>query len=213
MNWYWLIRYILGAGLKVSNEPICCCRATVLRCIQTHSRSQRERCTSAAPSTYANESVIGESYAPSEFREHRRLRSAYICIAAAMIKEIRQGHNLASLTLFIQLNLLCFAKIKKKNKNHSCVDRIRQNSQGSVEEPQRWTGPTDGSTPLCCLTDVDPNCSSQNNTTKWILDSQRNPLRCVYNTCRELNQSTCRLSARKQERWQPITALLTFYDP
>lgn len=144
-----------GAKRKVSNEPVCCCQATERRCIQTRNRSQRERCTSAAPSTYANESVIGESYALSEFREHCRLRSAYICIAAAMITEIRQGYDLASLTQFIQLNLLCFAKIKKTNKNHSSVDRTRQNSQGSLAEPQRRTGPTDSSTPLCCLTEFD----------------------------------------------------------
>lgn len=65
---------------------------------------------------YANEGVIGQSYSPSEFREHHRLRSAYICKAAAVIKEIRQGHNPASLTQFIQLDLLCFAQIKKRTK-------------------------------------------------------------------------------------------------
>lgn len=115
---------------------------------------------------YANEGVIGQSYSPSEFREHRRLRSAYICIAAAaaVIKEIRQGHNLASLTQFIQLDLLCFAQIKKKNKNHSSVETIRQNSQGSLEAPQRRTGPTDSSAALDCLTEFEPRCSSSSSS-------------------------------------------------
>lgn len=128
-NEWMLINMLHSRGrtkIEVPHKPICCCRATDYR-------SNRERCASAAASAYANESFIGGSYRPSEFREHRRLPSAYICIAAAaaMIKGIRQGHNLASLTQFIQLNLLCFAKIKNKNKHHSSVDRIRQNSAGS----------------------------------------------------------------------------------
>lgn len=167
---------------------------------------------------YANEGVIGQSYSPSEFREHRRLRSAYICIAAvaaAVIKEIRQGHNPASLTQFIQLHLLCFAQIKKRTKithpSTQFVKTLRGVWKHLKDEQVRLTALLLStvwqslSRDAAAAGKTTTQCGSHNNS--WIHYG-------VFLISAEHWTSEC--AADKQEtkkRKQPITTPLTFCKP